>query len=87
LVVATSSGKVFGIDSDGGHIVWSRYLEEAMSGDVVTPLKLFTTVSISDGKEPEVVLLANQETATVSSMYSLIGPKTQLYLGKICHPL
>lgn len=64
MVIATSTGKVFGIDSDGGHIVWSRYLVEAMSSDV-SPLKIFTSVSVSDGKQPEVVLLANRKSLSV----------------------
>jgi len=77
LVVATSTGKVFGIDSDGGHIVWSRYLAEAMSSDV-SPLKIFTSVSVSDGKQPEVVLLANRKslsskTAVVYRFEALTG--------------
>lgn len=60
LVVATSTGKIFGIDSDGGHIVWSRFLAEALFGGSIRPVKIFTTVSVSDARDPEVVLVAER---------------------------
>lgn len=65
LIAATSTGKVFGIDTAHGNIVWSRFLAEGSNGGSVRPFKLFATATVSDGKQPEIVLLAHRESPSV----------------------
>ncbi|KAF8872794.1 hypothetical protein CPB84DRAFT_1854287 [Gymnopilus junonius] len=65
IVAATGLGlgKVYGIDSSNGNIVWSRVLGLGWAGEVgghVQPLKLYVTKTVSDGGDPEVVLVAQR---------------------------
>ncbi|KAF8512945.1 DUF1620-domain-containing protein [Hysterangium stoloniferum] len=79
LAVATSTGKIFGIDSANGNIVWSKFLPEGTYGGTVTPIKMFTTATVSDGKQPEIVLIAhrqapsNSKSTTVYHFEALTG--------------
>ncbi|KAF6749878.1 hypothetical protein DFP72DRAFT_1013730 [Ephemerocybe angulata] len=59
-VIVTAShvgGKVFGIDSSNGDILWSRAL-----GAGVTPSKIFTIKAVSDGVDPEVVIVTEKRS-------------------------
>lgn len=63
LVAATATGKVYGIDSSNGQIVWSRVLGLGWAAEVggrVHPVKLFTTRTIGDGDTPQVVLVTQR---------------------------
>ena len=60
IVAATEHGKIFGIDSSNGHIVWSRVLglgSVAGVGGSITPVKMFTVKTVSDGEVPQIALL------------------------------
>ena len=60
IVVATQHGKIFGIDSSNGHVVWNRILglgSVAGVGGVIVPVKMFVVRTVSDGEVPQVVLL------------------------------
>lgn len=78
IVTATQHGKIFGIDSSNGHVVWSRILglgSAASVGGTIVPVKMFVVRSVSDGETPQVVLLATRrgfdvrpdETASTSA--------------------
>lgn len=61
IVAATEHGKVFGIDSSNGHVVWSRVLglgSVASIGGSINPVKMFAIKTVSDGEVPQIVLLA-----------------------------
>ena len=63
IVAATEHGKIFGIDSSNGHVVWSKILglgPVATVGGVIIPVKLFVVNTVSDGEVPQVVLLATR---------------------------
>ncbi|KDR78137.1 hypothetical protein GALMADRAFT_94668 [Galerina marginata CBS 339.88] len=63
IVAATVFGKIYGIDSSNGEIVWSRVLGLGWAGQVggrVQPVKLYVTKTVSDGGNPEVVLVAQR---------------------------
>jgi hypothetical protein len=60
IIAATRHGKIFGIDSSNGHVVWSRILGlglVASVGGVIAPVKMFTVKTVTDGEVPQVVLL------------------------------
>ncbi|TFK33104.1 hypothetical protein BDQ12DRAFT_658417 [Crucibulum laeve] len=63
IVAATVMGKVYGIDSSNGDILWSRVLGlgwAQMVGGRVQPVKMFVVKTVSDGGDPEVVLVAQR---------------------------
>ncbi|KAF8963227.1 hypothetical protein BDZ97DRAFT_1038548 [Flammula alnicola] len=63
IVAGTMYGKVFGIDSSNGEIVWSRVLGLGWAGEIggsIQPVKLFVTKTVSDGGDPEVVLVGQR---------------------------
>ena len=63
IVAVTQHGKIFGIDSSNGHVVWSRILglgSVASIGGVIVPTKMFAVKTVSDGEVPQVVLLTAQ---------------------------
>ncbi|THH17682.1 hypothetical protein EW146_g3182 [Bondarzewia mesenterica] len=64
IVTATDMGKVYGLDSSNGEILWSRVLGlgwAAQVGGRIIPMKLFATTVVSDGKEPQVVLITQRK--------------------------
>jgi hypothetical protein len=68
-VAATPYGKVFGIDSSSGDIVWSRVFGlgwAAQVGGRVIPIKLFVTRTASDGDTPQVVIITQRKADNVS---------------------
>jgi len=74
IVTATQHGKIFGIDSSNGHVVWSRILglgSVASAGGVIVPLKMFVVTSVSDGEIPQVVLLTSRRGFDVGPVTSI----------------
>lgn len=78
IVAATAFGKVFGIDSSNGEIVWSRVLglgwADAVGGRI-QPVKLFVTRTVSDGGDPEVVLVTQRHADNVCFLNFLSSAK------------
>ena len=84
IVAATGLGlgRVYGIDSSNGDIVWSRTLGlgwAAADGGHIQPLKLYVTKTVSDGGDPEVVLVAQRRADNVS-LWSDVGDVLTLTL-------
>lgn len=74
LVVATTKGKVYGIDSASGDIVWSRVLGLGWAAEVggrIFPLKIFTTRTVNDGDTPQIVLVTQRRASNVRIMCSI----------------
>jgi hypothetical protein len=68
IVVATQYGKVFGIDSSNGQVIWSRQLGLGWAAEVggrIIPVKLFITRTISDGDTPQVALVTQRRADNV----------------------
>ncbi|KAI0633153.1 DUF1620-domain-containing protein [Trametes polyzona] len=64
IVAATSHGKFYGIDSANGNILWSRVFGlgwAAQVGGQIIPAKLFVTRTVSDGEDPQVVLVTQRK--------------------------
>jgi len=75
IVAATAFGKVFGIDSTNGEIIWSRVLGLGWADEVggrIQPVKLFVTRTVSDGGDPEVVLVTQRHADNVR-LFSFSG--------------
>jgi outer membrane protein assembly factor BamB len=73
IVAGTASGKVFGIDSSNGEIVWSRVFGLGWAIEVggrVLPVKLFVTKTAADGGDPEVVIVAQRRADNVRLLYT-----------------
>lgn len=75
IVAATSYGKVYGIDSSNGQILWSRVLGLGWAAEVggkIIPFKLYTTRTVADVGEdgeagtPQVVLVTQRRAENVS---------------------
>lgn len=78
IVAATSHGKVYGIDSSNGAILWSRVLGLGWAGEVgakVLPVKMFVikTVGDEDGEGPQVVLVTQRKADNVGSFFCAFG--------------
>ena len=72
IVAGTAQGKVFGIDSSNGEIVWSRVFGLGWAGEVgarVVPVKLFVTKTVADGGDPEVVIVTQRRADNVRLLY------------------
>lgn len=68
LVAATSRGKVYGIDSSNGEILWSRVFGLGWAAEVggrIFPLKIYTTRTVTDGETPQVVLVTQRKANNV----------------------
>ena len=63
IVAATARGVVYGLDSSNGAVLWSRLYED--KDGVVTPVKVFTLRTVSDGETPQVVVVAQRKTPQV----------------------
>ncbi|KAH9942115.1 hypothetical protein B0H21DRAFT_526939 [Amylocystis lapponica] len=64
IVAATGHGKVYGIDSANGEIIWSRTFGLGWAtavGAQIIPVKLFATRTVSDGDTPQVVLVTQRK--------------------------
>ena len=72
IVAGTAHGKVFGIDSSNGEIVWTRVFGLGWAHEIggrVVPVKLFVTKTVVDGGDPEVVLVSQRRADNVGPSY------------------
>ncbi|CAA7264034.1 unnamed protein product [Cyclocybe aegerita] len=63
IVAASMYGKIFALDSSSGEIVWSRLLGLGWAGEIggrFHPLKMFAVRTVSDGGDPEVVVIGQR---------------------------
>jgi ER membrane protein complex subunit 1 len=68
IVAANDLGKIYGLDSRNGAVLWSRTLGlgwAAQLGGQVIPSKLFVVRTVADGTSPEVVLVAQRRANNV----------------------
>ena len=69
IVSVTLLGKVYGIDSSNGNVLWSQLL-----GAGIIPFKVFSIKTVSDGVDPEVVIVAVRQSLEVSHhVVSILG--------------
>jgi len=66
IVAATAHGKVFGIDSSNGEIVWSRVFGLGWAAEVggrIVPLKVYVTRAVGDaeGDSPQVAVVTERK--------------------------
>src|SRR5882757_8641481 len=64
IVTASDLGKIYGLDSSSGTVLWSRILGLGRAAQIV-PLKLFVVRTIADGGFPEAVLVAQRHAKNV----------------------
>lgn len=72
IVVATGFGKIFGIDSSTGQIVWGKLLGlgwAAQVGGRIYPTKMFVTQTVSEGEYPVVVLITQRRGDNVRFLF------------------
>ncbi|KAG1717496.1 hypothetical protein EDB19DRAFT_1814298 [Suillus lakei] len=63
IVAATPYGKLFGIDSSNGQVLWGRVLGlgwAAKVGGAIIPTKMFVTRIVSDPEGPQIVLVTQR---------------------------
>jgi hypothetical protein len=63
IVAASDLGKIYGLDSSSGAVVWSRILghgRAAQVGAQIVPVKLFVVRTVANGGFPEAVLVAHR---------------------------
>jgi len=68
IVTANDLGKIYGLDSTSGAILWSRVLGlgwAAQIGGQIIPSKLFVVRTIADGGSPEAVLVVQRLASNV----------------------
>jgi ER membrane protein complex subunit 1 len=76
IVAATPLGKVFGIDSSNGNIVWSRAFGLGWAAEVggrILPVKLFVIRTVNDGDTPQVVIVTQRIADNVSPYSRLVN--------------
>ena len=68
IVTANDMGKIYGLDSTSGAVLWSRVLGlgwAAQIGGQIIPIKLFVVRTIADGGAPEAVLVTQRRASNV----------------------
>ena len=68
IVAATMHGKLYGLDSANGEVLWSRVFGlgwAAQVGGQIIPAKMFVTRTVNDGDTPQVVLVAQRKANNV----------------------
>lgn len=68
IVAANDLGKIYGLDSSNGAVLWSRMLGlgwAAQVGAQIVPVKLFVVQTVADGGFPEVVLVTQRRASNV----------------------
>ena len=68
IVAATSHGKLYGIDTANGEVLWSRVFGLGWAAEVggqVIPVKIFTTRTVGDGDAPQVVVVTQRKASNV----------------------
>ncbi|EIW74996.1 DUF1620-domain-containing protein [Coniophora puteana RWD-64-598 SS2] len=81
IVAATSYGKLYGIDSSSGRILWSRVLGlgwAAKVGGRIIPVKIYTTRTVADAEGPRVVVVTQRraDNTLVDTVVFHIDPLT-----------
>lgn len=76
IVAATSHGKVFGLDSSNGEIVWSRVFGLGWAAEVggrIIPLKVYVTRAVgdADGDTPQVAIVTERKADNVGAFRSV----------------
>jgi hypothetical protein len=68
IVAANDLGKIYGLDSSSGGVLWSRILGfgwAAQVGAQIVPVKLFVMPTVAEGGFPEAVLVAERRANNV----------------------
>ena len=68
IVAATMHGKLYGLDSANGEVLWSRVFGlgwAAQVGGQIIPAKMVVTRTVNDGDTPQVVLVAQRKANNV----------------------
>jgi hypothetical protein len=68
IVAVNDLGKMYGLDSSSGAVLWSRLLGlgwAAQVGAQIIPVKLFVVQTVADGGFPEVVLVVQRRANNV----------------------
>lgn len=68
IVAANDLGKLYGLDSGSGAVLWSRILGlgwAAQVGGQIIPIKLFVVRTVADGGSPEAVLVTQRRANNV----------------------
>ena len=71
IVTANDLGKIYGLDSTSGAVLWTRVLGlgwAAQIGGKIIPSKLFVVRTIADGGSPEAVLVAQRRASNVQPL-------------------
>ena len=69
IVAATSHGKLYGIDSANGEVLWNRVFGlgwAAQVGGQIIPAKMFVTRTVGDGDSPQIVVVTQRKASNVS---------------------
>lgn len=69
IVAATPHGKVYGIDSANGEIVWSRVFGLGWAAEVggqIIPVRIYTLSTIADGERATVAVVTQRRAKNVS---------------------
>jgi ER membrane protein complex subunit 1 len=75
IVAANDLGKIYGLDSSNGAVLWSRVLGlgwAAQVGGQIIPSKLFVVRTVGDGGSPEVVLVTQRWANNVQRVAHLV---------------
>jgi ER membrane protein complex subunit 1 len=68
IVAANDLGKIYGLNSRNGAVLWTRTLGlgwAAQLGGQIIPSKLFVVQTVADGGSPEAVLVAQRRANNV----------------------
>ena len=68
IVAASDLGKIYGLDSSSGAVIWSRVLgygRAAQVGAQIVPVKLSVVRTVVNGGFPEAVLVAHRRAKNV----------------------
>ncbi|KAH9929331.1 uncharacterized protein B0H18DRAFT_996604 [Fomitopsis serialis] len=66
IVAATTHGKLYGIDSADGAVLWSRVFGLGWAAEIggqIIPVKMFVTRTVGDGDAPQVVLVTQRKAS------------------------
>jgi hypothetical protein len=75
IVAVNDLGKIYGLDSSSGAVLWSRILGlgwAAQVGAKIVPVKLFVVQTVTNGGFPEAVLVAQRHATNVQFFSVLI---------------
>jgi hypothetical protein len=79
IIAANDLGKIYGLDSSSGAVLWSRTLGlgwAAQVGGQIIPRKLFVVGTVAEGGSPEAVLVAQRRANNVQLLPSCFSEGT-----------